>query len=132
MNVVVDTSVVSHLFRGGGIAVYYEAELSGNTTVVSFQTIEELWHGAFKDGWGEQRRSDLAAHLERYEVMWPNDEIVEICARLRVARENAGRRLETADAWIAATAVYLSCPLASHDRDFSGVPNLALIQQPRM
>ena len=100
--------------------------------VVSFQTIEELWHGTFKDEWGEQRRSYLADHLERYEVMWPNGEIVELCARLRVAREHAGRRLETADAWIAATAVYLNCPLASHDRDFSGVPNLTLIQQPRV
>ena len=97
--------------------------------VVSFQTIEELWHGAFKDGWGEQRRFYLADHLERYQVMWPNDEIVEICARLRAAREHAGRRLETADAWIAATAIYLDCPLASHDRDFSGIPNLTLIQR---
>ena len=128
MIIVVDTNVVSYLLRGGVIASGYEAEFRGHTIVVSFQTVEELWRGAFKDEWGEQRRSELAAHLESYEVIWPNDQIVQICARLRVARENAGRRLETADAWIAATAIYLNSPLASHDRDFSGIPKLRLIQ----
>ena len=41
--------------------------------------------------------------------------------------ELAGRRLSVADAWIAATALYLGCPLATHDRDFIGIPNLRLI-----
>ena len=37
-------------------------------------------------------------------------------------------QVANADAWIAATALMLDCPLASHDRDFSGIANLALIQ----
>ena len=132
MTVVIDTNVVSNLLRGGDIAAYYSRRLAGQRLVVSFQAIEELWFGAYKNGWGERRKSELAKHLEIYEVIWPNHELVEVCANLRTSAETAGRRLNTADAWIAATAVYLSCPLASHDRDFSGVPNLSLIQKPRV
>ena len=132
LTVVVDTSVVSNLFRGGDIAAYYTRRLAGHRLVVSFQTIEELWFGTYKNGWGERRKSELAQHLELYEVIWPNHELVEVCANLRTSAETAGRSLNTADAWIAATAIYLNSPLASHDRDFSGVPNLSLIQQPRV
>ena len=38
--------------------------------------------------------------------------------------------MSTADAWIAATAIRLGCPLATHDRDFSGIDGLELIQAP--
>ena len=51
-------------------------------------------------------------------------------ARVRNERERAGRKLNTADAWIAATAIMLACPLASHDADFSDIPNLELIRAP--
>ena len=132
MTVVVDTSVVSNLFRGGDIAEYYSRRLTGRRLVVSFQVIEELWFGAYKYGWGEKRKSELGKHLELYEIIWPNHELIDVCANLRTSAETVGRRLNTADAWIAATALYLKCPLASHDRDFSDVPNLTLIQQPRM
>ena len=57
-------------------------------------------------------------------------ELVEISARLRSERERSGRRLNTADAWIAATAIMLGCPLASHDGDFLDIPNLALVRMP--
>ena len=57
--------------------------------------------------------------------------MVRISARLRSERERAGRRLTTADAWIAATALMLDCPLPSHDGDFSGIPDLELIRAPQ-
>ena len=38
------------------------------------------------------------------------------------------REMGQADAWIAATALLLDCPLASSDRDFLGHPNLELIR----
>ena len=130
MNIVVDTSVVSILFRKDAEAFYYAERLIDQRLFISFQTTEELWFGAYKSGWEGKRTDELAQHLQKYEVLWPNDEIVDICAKLRSERRGAGRRLDTADAWIAATAIYLECPLASHDRDFSGIPHLTLIQQP--
>ena len=126
--VVVDTSVVSSVFNQSSYARFYQERMVGRRAVVSFQTVEELYFGAYKRGWGSRRRSELDRHLQQYEVVWPTSELVRVCARLRSGREAVGRRLETADAWIAATAIMLNCPLASHDRDFSGIPNLELIQ----
>ena len=46
---------------------------------------------------------------------------------LEIPKETAGRRMEAADGWIAATAIMLGCPIATHDGDFIGIPNLQLI-----
>ena len=81
-------------------------------------------------GWGDRRKNELAHHLEQYEVIWPSLELVATCARLRSERKSAGREMQATDAWIAATAIMLNCPLASHDRDFSDIPDLELIQLP--
>jgi predicted nucleic acid-binding protein len=45
-----------------------------------------------------------------------------------VAARRNGRRIETADAWIAATALLLDAPLLTHNKaDYLGVPGLRLI-----
>ena len=41
-------------------------------TVVSFQTVEEVWYGAYKSGWGARQKNELALHLQQYEVVWPD------------------------------------------------------------
>ena len=126
-----DTSVVSLLFRGDPRSGSYLGHMTDERAVIAFQTVEEIWYGAFKAGWGARRSNELALHLALYEVVWPDEETADISANLRVEREKTGRRLNTADAWIAATALRLSCPLASEDGDFEGIPSLNLIQAPR-
>lgn len=120
--IVLDTSVVSPVFKGDPRSNYYLSHVNGQRAVVSFQTIEEMWFGAYKAGWGARQKNQLALHIRQYEVVWPDLETAHISANLRVERELAGRRLNTADAWIAATALRLSCPLASEDGDFDGIP----------
>jgi predicted nucleic acid-binding protein len=47
-----------------------------------------------------------------------------------VVARRAGRRLETADAWIAATAALYAAPLITHNvGDYLGVPGLKLITE---
>ncbi len=70
---------------------------------------------------GDRRIGYLEKHLARFDVVWPNEELVEISADLRSKTRAIGRELKVADAWIAATAVMLKCPLISHDRDFTAV-----------
>ena len=127
--VVVDTSVVSLLFNANLNTPYrrYRERIRGRERVVSFYTLEEMWFGAYSRNWGEARRHELAQHLRLYTVIWPDVELVERTARLRVRQEQQGRRLSAPDAWIAATALMLGCPLATHDRDYSLVDGLALI-----
>ena len=128
--VVLDTNVVSYIFNQDPKAQYYQERIRVQRVLISFQTLEEQWYGAYVNGWGERRRNELARHLDQYEVVWPDSELAETCARLRVERKEAGRSLEVADAWIAATALMLGCPLASHDGDFSGIAGLSVIKAP--
>ena len=128
--VVLDSNVVSYIFNRNLIARHYVERLRGARQHISFQTLEETWYGAHSRGWGASRKQDLASHLERYEIVWPDTDLVEACARLRAERRAAGRELGMADAWIAATAIMLNCPLASHDGHFVEIPNLQLIRSP--
>ena len=124
--VVLDTSVVSLLLRDADEAAYYGEEIRGLRAAISFQSREEALFGAIRAGWGDRRMNELLQPLDRYEVVWAAPELVEISARARNERERAGRKLNTADAWIAATAIML----ASHDADFSGIANRELIRAP--
>ena len=128
--IVLDTSVVSLLFRGDSRSGYYLDRIADERAVIAFQTVEETWYGAYKAGWGQRRTDELARHLAQYEVVWPDAETVDLSANLRVQRERAGRRLSSADAWVAATALRLGCPLAAQDGDFADIPNLTLIRSP--
>lgn len=128
--VVVDTSVVSLIFRSDSRARYYRAQLASRHPFISFQTFEELWHGAAYGGWGKPRKQDLRQHLERYVLVWPDEEMARISAELRAKRKRQGNEMDAADAWIAATAIALGCPLVSDDRDFVGIENLDLIRAP--
>ena len=122
--ILLDTNIVSYIFNGSDAADPYLERLRGQRALISFQTLEELWYGAWWAGWGERRNAELARHLEHYEVVWAGPELVDVCARLRSERKSAGRELPVADAWIAATALLLNCPLASRDHVFSDIPGL--------
>ena len=127
---VLDTSVVSIIYRQNDRASFYESHLTGMRTVISFQTLEELRYGVYLGGWGERRRNELNRHVEQYEVVWPNHQLVDICARLRSERRSLGRELKQADAWIAATALLLDCSLAADNGDFDNISGLRLIRGP--
>lgn len=127
-HVVIDTNIVSYIFNKHPIAEFYKEKIRGKSVIISFQTLEELWYGAYSKGWGDKRIQEVADHLKEYEVFWADDELVEICARLRSEGKSAGHPLMQADAWIAATAIRLKCPLVSHDGDFSNIPDLQLIR----
>lgn len=130
--VVVDTSVVSIIFnQDARRAAFYEAHLYGLQPVISFQTLEELYRWPLRNRWGRARQERLMEHIDQYEIVWPNRDLARISAKLWVDMERAGRPLRPADAWIASTALLLDCPLASHDRDFSAIPNLQVIRAPR-
>ena len=128
--IVIDKNIISYIARKSPIADYYLPHLAGREVVISFQTREEALFGAYLAGWGERRVIDLKQQMQQYRVHWPDAELVDRCARLRADRRATGRALQVADAWVAATALYLECPLASHDGDFDDIPNLQLIRAP--
>ena len=127
--VVADSNIVSYIARRSPIAEYYLPHLEHRQVVISFQTREEVLFGAYLAGWGERRVDALKQQMGQYQVHWPDPELVDLCARLRAERRAAGRAIQLADAWVAATALYLGCPLASHDGDFENIPGLQLIRE---
>ena len=80
--VVVDTSVISHIFRQDEIGVQYRELLVGQQTLISFQTLAEQLQGAYSANWGQRRIEEFRSYLERYTVIWPDDDLVETYARV--------------------------------------------------
>ena len=128
--VVVDTNIVSYIARGSpsGVVLPATAQRAARY-LISFQTVQELWFGAYNNSWGMRRTDDLAELIRQYDVVWPDPDILQMSAYIRSVRQAAGRRLEVADSWIAATALFLECPLMSHDGDFDNIPDLQLIRE---
>ncbi len=126
--VVVDTDVVSYLFKSHPIAFQYLADLTGRTPIVSFMTVAELDRWVLEAGWGEPRQRRLREYLERFAVFPYNRDLCAKWAEVTVAAQASGRRIDCADAWIAATALFCRAPLITHNRnDYLGVPGLTVI-----
>ena len=56
--------------------------------------------------------------LSSCKTMKYTDELAEKWAIIMKEARQAGRRLESGDAWIAATALLLGIPFLTHDKDF--------------
>jgi tRNA(fMet)-specific endonuclease VapC len=126
--IVVDTDVISFLFKNHPIGIRYDPELAGRVTLISFMTVAEMERWAIQYRWGEQRLHWLHLYLKRFTVVPSSPDLCRQWAEVMVAAQEAGRRIECADAWIAATALLYSVPLVTHNRnDYLGVPDLTLI-----
>jgi predicted nucleic acid-binding protein len=66
---IVDTDVVSMLFKGDTRALSYRTHIEGRLLGISFMTLAELERWPLERGWGRGRRLDLAHHLARYAVL---------------------------------------------------------------
>ena len=126
--ILVDTDVVSYVFRRAPQADFFRPYLSNRTLAVSFMTVSELYFGAYNANWGDRRIALLENHLKNYVVV-PYDYLgCQRCARLRADRQRAGHRIGLADAWIAACALIHDCALATNNgKDFQNIEGLELI-----
>jgi tRNA(fMet)-specific endonuclease VapC len=126
--VVVDTDVVSFLFKNHPIGQLYDSDLVDQVALISFMTLAEIHRWAIQSNWGSQRLKWLDLHLKRFTIVPSSPELCQKWAAVTVTARATGRRIECADAWIAATAVLYDVPLITHNRnDFLGVPGLRLI-----
>ncbi len=126
--VVVDTDVVSYLFKSHPTALQYLPDLEDRIPILSSMTLAELDRWALEANWGEARRQRLREYLDRFAVLPYNRDLCARWAEITVAAQSRGRRIDCADAWIAATALHAGVPLITHNRnDYLGVPGLTLI-----
>ena len=130
--VVVDTDVVSFHFKNDTRFSDYSAELVGKQLVMSFMTFAELRLWQVIKNWSERRRDDFIRAIDESYVIFPVDrELCFVWAELKATARQNGRVLESADAWIAATAKLLDVPLVTHNKkDFDYLPGLKIISFP--
>lgn len=126
--VVVDTDVVSFLFKRDSRSELYRPHLVGNELIISFMTLAELYRWALARNWGKPRKARLEAHLRSFAVHPFDVELCRVWAEISHGAQGHGRPIATADAWIAATAVYHGLPLVTHNKShYAGVPELELV-----
>lgn len=130
MALVLDTDVVSYLYKRDTRAELYRPHLNDPPFIVSFMSLAELRRWTLERNWGERRKQELEEYLARYFVIHSED---RMCARWAEAMNTArlnGRPIATSDAWIAATALFLDIPLVTHNRrHYSGVAGLRVISE---
>ncbi|MGD1074391.1 MAG: type II toxin-antitoxin system VapC family toxin [Bryobacteraceae bacterium] len=125
---IVDTDVVSMLFKGDTRALAYRPHVTGRLLGISFMTLAELERWSLERGWGHRRKLELAQHLTRYVALPVNRELCGKWAEVSFAAKKKGRPIQTADAWIAASALHYEVPLITNNRaDYSAVDGLVLL-----
>lgn len=93
-------------------------------------TEAELEQWALLSNWHAKRVDWLRTFLGRFVIVPSSHDLILKWAEVMVAARRVGRRLETADAWIAATAVLYDAPLITHNAtDYLGVPGLRVITE---
>ena len=126
--VLVDTDVVSFLFKAHCLAPAYQAILAGRSLAVSLITLAEIEYGMEARNWGSSRRDLMSRFLARFTALLPDTETARAWARIKRGCEKKGRPISFADAWVAAAAVQLNIPLVTHNAsDYAAVENLVLL-----
>lgn len=125
---VVDTDVLSYLFRLDSRAEVYQPLLRGAIAFVSFMTIAEIDRWALARNWGRTRHAGLTAFLDQFSIVLVDRSLCRTWAKVVDGARRNGRPIQTADAWIAATALSLGVPLVSNNRNhFLGVDDLLIL-----
>jgi predicted nucleic acid-binding protein len=128
--VVLDTDVVSFLFKSDSRSQLYLPHLRDRQWLISFMTEAELEQWALLANWQAKRIDWLRIFLGRFAIIPSSRDLVLKWAEVMVAARRLGRRVETADAWIASTAIVYDAPLITHNgSDYSVVPGLKVITE---
>ena len=129
-SVVVDTDVVSFVLKGDSRAETYRSHLEGRILIVSFMTLAELERWALVRNWGRARYERFNRLIAGFRVSAPDRDLCRAWATLKTEANRDGRPIETADAWIAATARHLRVPLVTHNaRHYAGLSELGILSE---
>jgi tRNA(fMet)-specific endonuclease VapC len=128
--IVVDTDVVSFIFKGDTRGDLYALHLTDKLSVISFMTLAELERWALQHQWGAARYNGLKTHLQEYIITHSDPALCYKWAEVVVSARRNGRPIRTADAWVAATALLYNIPLVTHNRNhYVGVDGLSVVSE---
>lgn len=128
---IVDTNVVSYIYKGDTRGDLYEAHLQDSHSSISFMTLAELDLWVESRNWGQRKREEFALFLQRFAVIESSRELCQMWAAVTDQVRRQGRKIQPGDAWIAATAMLYNLPLVTHNTDdFTGIAGLTVISEP--
>ena len=126
--VILDTNVVSFIFKKKEPYSYFLPFLINQNVAISFITLAELYHGVYKDNWGIDKTFYLQKLLQNYTLLPFDEGLCYEWAEIKSNCELNGHPIEDSDCWIAACAKYYNCHLATYNyRHFMHVKGIALI-----
>jgi tRNA(fMet)-specific endonuclease VapC len=123
-----DTNTIVSCLRGKSAkAMNRLRAASAGIVRVPMQVLAELCLGAEKSAKPVQNRQLVDAFIKPYEVLWPDDRIIEHYISIRCSLEAIGRSIGEADLWIAATARANSDVIVTNNTgEFERVPGLVV------
>ena len=128
---VVDTDVVSLVFKRHPLSEPYLDLLQDRQLVVSFMTIAELYLWSLRSRWGDRKRAMLDRYVDGFSVCFCDEGLCEIWAEIRDESYRRGQPVDGADAWIAATGLYLGFPVVTNNRrHFANIHGLQVLSSP--
>jgi tRNA(fMet)-specific endonuclease VapC len=128
--VLLDTNIVSYLFKGDTRATAYSPHLLNQELAISMMTVAELFQWAGMRDWGNARIAELETLLQSYTILPDDMETCRKWAEVRVERYKLGHPIAPQDAWIAATALRYGLVLITHNpNDFQKISGLAVISE---
>ena len=125
---IIDTDVVSMFFKGDSRALQYHIYVANRFLGIAFMTLAELERWSLERNWGAVRKAALAQHLTKYAVLPVNRELCIKWAQVSFEARGKGRPIQTADAWIAASALYYQVPLITNNAaDYELIDGLRIL-----
>ncbi len=126
---VVDTDVASFIFKWHPeFAPRYVDIVRGSELIASFMTVAEMRQGALDANWGPRKCAVLEGYLGDFSVLHSDNLLCATWAAVRNESTQKGRPISSADAWIAATALFLSAPLVTNNpKDYRHLHKLQIV-----
>jgi len=129
MKRLLDTNIVSFLFKQDSRIMAYKPYLDDQVWAISLMTLAELYHWAKSRQWGDKRLQELEIWLfENFEIIVFDLETCRWWGEITALRRAKGQPISAQDAWIAATALQHQLALVTHNpADFEHLVDLEII-----
>ena len=128
--VLLDTDVVSYLFKEDSRGELYAPHLIDRELGIAIMTVAELFQWASMRQWGEKRIHQMETWLEQFTVLPVDLETCRTWGAVRAYRSALGLPISPQDAWVAATALRYQLELVTHNAgDYQQIPGLRVVSE---
>lgn len=91
-------------------------------------TEAELERWILQSRWGVERITRVRTYMNRFVSIPSSRDLILKWAEVMVKARSVGRRIDVADAWIAATGLlYDALLITNNPKDYSGLPEIKLL-----